>query len=213
MSDDLNIKSEINQLIIEYANIRRKFEICKKKHPKYLEGNDNYIGIIGEYWATIFLEQEHKDAIQDYLKTKTNKNHSEKDKEISYSKSKEWLDFIAKHDDKNEFISVKAISSENKQGTSGKIKYPSWRKKPTGKYILSVIIVKLDENLLPENLLYIDDMDSYLEGCIGSKGYNYSNHWGEDSKDLVFKYYKHGGFDKIFSSKIWKWKDDKFIQR
>ncbi len=213
MSYSLNIKSEINQLIKEYASIRRKFEICKKKHSRYLEGNDNYIGIIGEYWATIFLEQIYEeDSIKDYLDMKTNKINSKKDNKIcgiSYSNSTEWLDFIVKHKDENksEFVSVKTISSENKQGKSGKIKYPVWKKETlTCKYILSVIIVKLDKNLLPEQLLYIDNLDSSLKNRKGKNyDYNYSNHWQEGSNSLVFKYYKNNGFDKIFAANIWEW--------
>ena len=221
MSYDLSIKSEINQLIKEYASIRRKFEICKKKHSRYLEGNDNYIGIVGEYWATIFLEQIYEeDSIKDYLDMKTNKINSKKDNKIcgiSYSNSTEWLDFIVKHKDENksEFISVKTISSENKQGTSGKVKYPEWKKEtPTCKYILSVIIVKLDKNLQPEQLLYIKDLGSSLENCKGKNyDYNYSKHWQKGRNSLVFKYYKNGGFDEIFSSEIWIYKNNEFVQK
>ena len=217
MSNDTNINNEINELIKEYAYIRRKFEICKKKYSRYLEGNDNYIGIIGEYWATIFLEQIYeRNSIEDYLEMKTNK-YSNKDTKlcgISYSNSTEWLDFIVKHENKSEFISVKTISSENKQRKSGKIKYPVWKKEaPTCDYILSVIILKLDKKKLePEQLLYINDLNKNLENCKGKK-YNYSDHWHKGKNSLVFKYYKNDGFDKIFSSKIWVWENNKFVQK
>ncbi len=208
MSKNQNIKCEINQLIQEYADIRKKFEKRKEKHPRYLKGNDNYVGITGEYWATIFLEQEYESAIKYFLDEKEEERHCN---------SQEWFDFELDHGEnsKKELISVKAISSENKKGRSGIIKYFS-----RGEDILSVIIIKLGVDLKPEQLLYIKNLNSNLDNegkC------NYSNNWKKSKKSLAFRYYrnkddeKKNGFDEIFTSKkecsIWEWNDDKFVQK
>ena len=198
-----NTSTEIEQLIREYAQIRKKFEEYKERNPKYLKGNDNYIGIIGEYWATIFLEQEYKNAIKGFL---------EKKGEGIHSNSEKWLDFILEHDENEgkELISVKAISSENKRSISGKIKYFIAKGE---KDILSVIIIKLDDNLIPVQLLYIKDLKSSLETCKWTH-YNYFMHWQEGKNDLTFKYYKDDGFDeKAFPSNIWILKDNKFVRK
>lgn len=65
---------------------------------------------------------------------------------------------------------------------------------------------------MPEQLLYIKDLDLSLQNCNG-KYYNYSDHWQKDKDSLVFKYYQNDGFDRIFSSKIWEFEVDKFVQK
>lgn len=233
MSKIDEVQQEIKSLISEYSTIRQKFEEVKQKYPEYLEGNDNYIGIIGEYWATLFLREKYGKKLDKFIKGKVQQAKSKQDNQkseafevggVSYSNSTEWLDFVVEHDEPKkdyEFISVKAISSERKDKKSGPIKYPintstkvsSNRFNPKTEDNLSVIIVKLDENLLPEELLYIQNLNQKFKTKLIGKNANYcySDHWDKD-KSVAFKYYKNG-FDDIFIDYIYQYKDDKFIQK
>jgi hypothetical protein len=186
---------EIEELIKEYANIRQKFEKAKKDYSEYLSGNDNYIGIIGEYWAKIFLETLYKNI--DITNT-SRKSESEK-----------WVDFELKHSDTTESISVKTIF-EDKNKTSGPIKL---KDKPGG--VCSIVILKLNDNLFPSQILYIKDIDNYFKNnkdevdC--KKAMKFDNYKDrlDCKKNIKFKYYKDG-FDPIFKDNIWKYEDNKF---
>ncbi|MEA2049813.1 MAG: hypothetical protein U9O56_03705 [Campylobacterota bacterium] len=202
-------RQEIEELVSKYANIRMTFKALKKKYPDYLEGNDNYIGIIGEYWATIFLKQIYKDKLNKFLESKINKSKGESEQltvgGISYSNSTEWLDFIVEHDDDwHELISVKTIF-EDKARTSGYIKYKEFR----DKQIPSIIILKLNEALIPIELLYIKDINNNL--IDGRK--EYRSRWKDkDNPPINFKYYEDG-FDDVFIDETYKYEDDKFIPK
>jgi len=177
-----NIRKEIKELIKEYANVYQKFN--DKKFSQYLSGNDNRIGIIGEYWAKIFLETLYDTKI----------NNSS----LDGNKSEKWVDFELKHNDTTEYISVKTIF-EDKNETSGPIKL---KDKPSG--VCSIIILKLNDNLFPIQILYIKDIDTNLKN--GKKDYKDRL---DCKKDINFKYYKDG-FDPIFKDSIWKYEDNKF---
>jgi hypothetical protein len=190
--DNLNF-TLIDSLILDYASIRKKTEMYKKRFPKYITGNDNYIGMIGEYWATRFLENfdaQYKEVVTASLKNKEDGEHN---------LSNEWSDFELQHEDKTEYISVKAIF-ENKNGESGKIK--KYNKELKDNEIASVMIIKLNDSLFPTEILYIKDIEKNLTGA-GEK--DYRKNWKNNS--LVFKFYdntKNQGFDRALSQFIWK---------
>jgi len=189
--------SEIEGLIKKYAEVRNDFEDLKNKHPKYLAGNDNYIGIIGEYWAIKFIEQIKPEAIKDFLEDR---------KENNISKSKKWVDLEIKNNDSAiEYINVKAISEENKKGESGKIKLEDRPKNG----ICSIIIVKLNDKLFPDQLLYIEDIEKNLL----DKGLE--KYKSKPKQHIYFKYNKDLGFDNNdhnFKDNIRKYEDNKFIK-
>jgi len=178
-------KENIEDLIIRYANIRKEFEEAKKS-TKYLDGNDNYIGIIGEYWARIFLE--------DYLDKNVNHVKNSKNKT---NKSSKWIDYIT---DKNEYISVKTITTENKSKTSGDIKFHDNINldENNNKVLYSIIIVMLDEDLFPNQLLYIKDIDNNLKNIDEKTSTQYATRW-KNKQNIYFKYYENG-FDKRVGS-------------
>jgi len=176
-----NQKNEIEELIIKYANIRKEFEEAKKKYKDYLAGNDNYIGIIGEYWAQRFLKQIQKEKV-----SPLRKDNGERDL------SSEWTDFEVA----NELISVKAITEENNSKESGYIKYP---KEKQDDKVYSAIIIKLNDNLYPEQLLYIKNLDTTLKNRDDGFKKDYMKNWIKNK--LCFKYYDSGfdtKFDKIY---------------
>ena len=128
--------------LISVSGFRLVLQNGKKEYPEYLSGNDNRIGIIGEYWAKIFLETlyENIDIMNMAIKDKSNK----------------WVDFELKHIDTTESISVKTIF-EDKNGTSGPIKL---KDKPDSG-VCSIIVIKLNNGLFPSQILYIKDI-SYI---------------------------------------------------
>ena len=178
----------IDSLILDYAHIRRKTEMYKKRFPKYITGNDNYVGMIGEYWVTRFIEEIYSpDVIRTAQEQKENGNHS---------LSKEWYDFELSHNGKKEYINVKTIF-EDKNGESGEIKYKEF----DSNSIASVVVLKLDESLFPIELLYIKDLKNSLVN--GMKDYH-TNWNGSQPKSLIFKFYnssKSYGFDRVFKNK------------
>jgi len=192
-----NIRKEIEELIKEYADIRKKFEKAKDKYSDYLSGNDNYIGIIGEYWAKIFLETLYDTKI----------NNSS----LDGNKSEKWVDFKIDHSDTAEYISVKAISEENEKSESGPIKL---KDKPDSG-VCSIIILKLNDNLFPIQILYIKDIDNYFKNnkdkvdCKKAMKFNNYKDRLDCKKNIKFRYYKDG-FDPIFKDNIWKYEDNKF---
>jgi len=184
----------IESLILDYANIRKKTEMYKKRFPKYITGNDNYIGMIGEYWATKFLEDEKlfpqkKEAIKSFIAKKEEGEHN---------LSNEWSDFELKSDNQTEYVSVKTIF-ENKNGESGTIKFKDFKDDEIG----SVMIIKLNDSLFPTDILYIEDVNNNLKN-IGER--HYLDNWLKGS--LAFKYYDNStnrGFDKELSKFIYKY--------
>jgi len=182
---------KINKLIEKYANIRREFEDTKnnEKYGKYLSGNDNYVGIIGEYWARRFLESKGKNVnAVTQVNNKTKRN-----------KSSKWVDFII---DDNEYISVKAITNENQNKESGIIYNP---KREDQNIIYSALIIKLNDDLQPEKILYINDLDNNLiDGdCKNCKKYKYN--W-ENKGKISFKFYiKNKNFDLILKDFIYNY--------
>jgi len=172
---------EIEKLITKYAEIRIEFEEAKEKYKDYLAGNDNYIGIIGEYWAKRFLEQIQEEKI-----SAIEKDDGERDL------SSEWTDFQVA----NELISVKAITEENNSKESGYIKYP---KNKQDDKVYSAIIIKLNQKLYPEQLLYVKNLDKSLKNRDEKFMRDYIKNWKNDK--LCFKYYDSGfdtKFDKIY---------------
>ena len=187
----------IDSLILDYAHIRRKTEMYKKRFPKYITGNDNYIGMIGEYWATRFIEEcISTESLLDTYKEKESGEHS---------KSQPWYDFKLNHEDgQKEYISVKTIF-EVKSGESGVIKHVD--AKDFGENsILSIIILKLNDSLFPTELLYIKDLEHSLVN--GEK--DYKSKW-DNKRSLIFKYYdssKQIGFDKAFKKHAYIFNSD-----
>lgn len=180
----------IENLIKDYAYTRKKFEVYKEKLADYLDGNDNYVGIIGEYWAKRFLENLGREV--------ASLNRKDTD---TRDKSSKWTDFIVNN---NEHISVKAIF-EAESGRSGAIKYDD---KPVNK-MCSIIIVKLDINLFPSKILYIKDVD---ENILNGEFIQYADKWKQGSS-LEFKYYKNtDNFDNELSKFVYKYEKEKFIK-
>jgi hypothetical protein len=188
--------SEIEELITKYAEVRKNFEKLKNEQPKYLAGNDNYIGIIGEYWAKIFLETFEE-----------NENPEINNSSAEGNKSEKWVDFRIKNNNITEYINVKTIF-EDKNETSGYIKHHK-----TSEGILSIIIIKLDNKLFPKELLYIEDIDTNLKDGIKE----YKKRW-EAGKQINFRYYKNynrngnniNGFDCTFKDCIWEYENEEF---
>jgi len=180
----------IDSLILDYAHIRKKFEMYKKRFPKYMAGNDNYVGTIGEYWTTRFLEHEYgSSSIQAVIEQKESGDHN---------LSNPWSDFELDHGETKEYVSVKAIF-ENKNGESGEIKYKDFANNETG----SILIIKLDDHLFPMEILYINDINKNLIN--GEK--DYKDRWNA-KKSLIFKYYDSvlsKGFDKKLLPFIYKY--------
>jgi hypothetical protein len=192
-------REEIEELITKYAEVRNDFEDLKNKHPKYLAGNDNYIGIIGEYWARIFLK-----TLEENENSKINNSSAEG------NKSEKWVDFKIINNKITEYINVKTIF-EDKNETSGYIKHHK-----TSEGILSIIIIKLDNKLFPKELLYIKDIDTNLKN--GTKRTKkYKERW-EAGKEINFRYYKNyningnniNGFDCTFKDCIWEYENEEF---
>lgn len=181
----------IDSLVLDYASIRKKTEMFKKRFPKYITGNDNYIGMIGEYWATRFLEdyyKNEKEIIKSLFEAKEKGEHN---------LSNEWSDFQLFDGNFTELISVKTIF-ENKSGESGEIKFRSFDKGTFG----SIIIIKLDDSLFPTELLYIKDIEQNLKNQ-GERVY--LDNWRKNT--LKFRYYtndKNHGFDNELSKFIYK---------
>jgi len=191
---------DILSLITEYAQIRIKFEEYKKQYPEYLEGNDNYIGIIGEYWAKRFLESQYPDAKISGI-SKVNLDER--------SLSSKWVDFtISNYNRAIENINVKTISCEAKSRTSGPIKFNDQPENG----ISSAVIVKLGKDLYPEQVLYIHDLNG--DNLKDGKHVKYkTNRWKKDNT-ISFQYYKEyndtpEGFDRVFD-KIYTYKNGKF---
>jgi len=179
-----DLHKSIGKLISKYAEVRKEMKIYKEKYKKYLAGNDNYVGSIGEYWSIIFIEQFYKNEIQEFLERRENWKVSE---------SEEWFDIELKHkSDIYEYISVKTIF-EDKRNTSGyikPIKEDIENKKLKENDILSVIILKLNEELRPIELLYIKDINNNLVDGIK----DYKTRWSE-RKQINFRFYDNTGFD------------------
>jgi len=181
---------KIEALIKKYGAIRIEFEELKMDCPKYLSGNDNYIGIIGEYWAIKFLEQKDKKKLNSFLDDR---------KDNKVSKSQEWWDINFG----GELISVKTITTENKHRISGHVKYIDLSEK------LSVIIIMLDEKLQIKELLYLEDIKKiFKEEKIGKYKKRYI--W-ENGKKLSFRFYENG-FDPIFEKK-YQYLNNSFIKK
>lgn len=178
----------IENLIKDYAYTRNKFEDYKDKLKYYLDGNDNYVGIIGEYWAKRFLENlgQKVDSL--------NKKDSQ-----TRDKSSKWTDFVING---NEHISVKAIF-EAESGRSGAIKYDD---KPIDS-ICSIIIVKLDINLFPSKILYVKDVDKNIKN---GEHIQYADKWKKGSA-LEFKYYSNNeAFDSKLIEFVYEYENEKF---
>lgn len=187
----------IDSLILDYAHIRRKTEMYKKRFPKYITGNDNYIGMIGEYWSTRFIEEcISKESLQYMQEEKESGKHN---------KSQAWYDFKLNHQDgQKEYISVKTIF-EVKSGESGVIKHIDATTFGENS-VISIIILKLNDSLFPTELLYIKDLENSLIN--GEK--DYKNKW-DNKGSLVFKYYdssKQIGFDKALKKHVYMFNSD-----
>ena len=197
MNNQNEVREKIENLISKYAQVRQEFEDAKKEDTpmsKYIAGNDNYIGIIGEYWAKVFLE-----TLPENIGLQISNSSSEG------NKSEKWVDFKIERDNLQEFINVKTIF-EDKNNTSGYIK--KFHKSSNGN-ILSIIIIKLNDNLAPKELLYIQDIDNNLKNGIK----NYKDRWDSEDEDkpINFRYYKDR-FDPIFKDSVWKYEDNQFVK-
>lgn len=192
--EDKKVQDEIQKLITKYSEIRSTFKEYQDdpRYRKYLAGNDNNIGTIGEYWAIRFVEQEYTQAVQPFLLERESDN---------VSKSEEWFDIELLHNNKKELISVKTIF-EDKTATSGYIKYKEFEENTTQ----SIIILKLNNKLTPEELLYIKDINNNLVDGIK----DYKTRWKKNNLSINFKYYNKRGFDNIFNDNIYRYVNDQF---
>ncbi len=94
------VQQEINKTITDYLSARVRFIQVQEKYDEYLKGNDNKVGVIGEYYAFLYLENQGRDV-----------------KKVE-SKSQEGFDLES--DGKR--ISVKIITRENSSGKTTKLK-------------------------------------------------------------------------------------------
>ena len=94
------LKQEIDTVINQYIKARIKFYQMQETHPNYLKGNDNVIGVIGEYYAMLYLEFQGRNPVKV-------ENRNQKGYDLYCEKKK---------------ISVKVITAENKGQKTGKIK-------------------------------------------------------------------------------------------
>ncbi len=94
------IKQKIDTVINQYIKARIKFYKMQVAYPEYLKGNDNVIGVIGEYYAMLYLESQGRTPIKV-------DHRSQKGYDLYCEKRK---------------ISVKVITAENKGQKTGKIK-------------------------------------------------------------------------------------------
>lgn len=109
------------KLCLNYLNARKAF-LDLANEDEVLQGNDNIIGRIGEAIAHSFLEQNNRKPI------------------IVKNQSNPGYDIICKSD--NAKISVKLITSENKTGSTSKIRH-EWNE---------LIGIELDEDLKVKRL-------------------------------------------------------------
>jgi hypothetical protein len=96
------MNNQRKQLCLNYLRARQEFlEVAN--NDKVLHGNDNIIGRIGEAIAHSFLEQQNRKPI------------------VVKNQSNPGYDIICESD--NAKISVKMITSENKTGSTSKIRH------------------------------------------------------------------------------------------
>lgn len=96
-------RKEINQAIRNYINSRREFLSVADRNKRFLAGNDNIVGRIGEYIAIRLLEKRG---------ISVNK---------AVSKSEKGYDLLLTDGRK---VSVKLITAENVRGSTTRIKSP-----------------------------------------------------------------------------------------
>lgn len=108
--------NEIKKVIDQYFLARKTLFELELKYPNELSGNDNIIGRIGEYIALRFLETKGREVIK-------NRSRTEKGYDLVDTKS-------------GSKISVKIITTENKGGSSTRLKQP-WDE---------VVFILLDKN-------------------------------------------------------------------
>lgn len=100
---DSNVEREISDGIKAYIAVRKDFIALSRKHPEFLYGNDNIVGIIGEYIAIRYLESKGVSA------------------EKAKLRNERGYDLIAGDGSK---ISVKVITQENQNGATTRLKDP-----------------------------------------------------------------------------------------
>ena len=94
------LKQEIDTVINQYIKARIKFYKMQGIHPDYLKGNDNVIGVIGEYYAMLYLEFQGRNPVKV-------ENRNQKGYDLYCEKER---------------ISVKVITAENKTQMTSRIK-------------------------------------------------------------------------------------------
>jgi len=114
---------EAAEAVRAYGHSRRSFQTTQAKHPILLGGNDNKVGVCGEFWAKWYYHRKG------YQIT-----------EVPCSNT-EGYDFRCKHGQEEIRISVKVVSDENKNGRQLQLKdSPNWDE---------LVLVLLDDLMYP----------------------------------------------------------------
>lgn len=148
---------------LAYLEARKAFRDFADK-DEALRGNDNIIGRIGEAIAHSFLKQQGRNPV------------------VEENQTKEGYDILCDND-KNQRVSVKTITSENKAGGTTKI---------NDKYD-ELILVSIDNSFKVNRLGHIYRKD-FLRGYQLSKKYNAKTPYFRksmlDSEGLIAQYGK-----------------------
>lgn len=113
------------EAIEEYAKGRLKFCEAQKRQQKLLHGNDNKVGIIGEYWAMRYYQECLKRVLEDRPGSSSNPGY----------------DFRYREGSKEFRVTVKSVSMENEKGRTVRLADPEhWDE---------LLLVTLDYDLRP----------------------------------------------------------------
>lgn len=111
-----------------YAKAWKAFRDEQDRQPKLLTGNDNKVGIAGEYWAMRYYQQRLGRMLKDRPKSRSNEGY-----DFRYAAGRRPVK-----------VSVKSLSSENKYRKTVQMKKSElWGE---------LVLVSLDDNLRPTRI-------------------------------------------------------------
>jgi len=113
------------KVVLDYGRARQAFRKEQECQKKLLHGNDNKVGIAGEYWAMRYYHERLKRELKDRPS----------------SSSHPGYDFRCAKGNRNVRVSVKSVSKENKKGRTVRLGAPEqWDE---------LLLVILDYDLRP----------------------------------------------------------------
>ena len=125
---------QARQAIGAYAKARKTFRECQRSQPKLLFGNDNKVGIAGEYEAMRYYQCVLRRHLVDRPARSNNTGY-----DFRYSSGTQPI-----------AVSVKTVTRENKKGKTMPLKGDSWDE---------LCVVLLDCNLKPYRIAVATQSD------------------------------------------------------